>query len=178
MLAWQDGGAKAAPSHHKISFSVLDILDPQKFTRAALPPVRLAALEAKKSLAKVEAGEDASPGDPIGSQETPGKSARRFQPRWYPCVCVEQPRSGERLSVAWELEKARPLTCEVKPSSSEEDRGRDVAEMDSRAGVCASFLNTCSVDEQYSSDWLPYKVQFRLPDLTEMYYALHVLEFG
>lgn len=78
MLAWQDGGAKAAPSHHKISFSVLDILDPQKFTRAALPPVRLAALEAKKSLVEVEAGEDACSGNPIGSQETPGKNVRRF----------------------------------------------------------------------------------------------------
>ncbi|XP_031240500.1 NK1 transcription factor-related protein 2 isoform X2 [Mastomys coucha] len=57
MLAWQDDGAKAAPSHHKISFSVLDILDPQKFTRATLPPVRLAALEAKKSLEEVEGSE-------------------------------------------------------------------------------------------------------------------------
>lgn len=75
MLAWQDGGAKAAPSHHKISFSVLDILDPQKFTRAPLPPVCLAVQEAKKSLAEVEAGEDASP----ESQETPGKNARRLQ---------------------------------------------------------------------------------------------------
>ncbi|CAH6793239.1 NK1 transcription factor-related protein 2 [Phodopus roborovskii] len=67
MLAWQDGGAKAAPSHHKISFSVLDILDPQKFTRAPLPPVRLAVREAKESLAEVEAEKDASP----ESQETP-----------------------------------------------------------------------------------------------------------
>nr|XP_044997496.1 NK1 transcription factor-related protein 2 [Jaculus jaculus] len=71
MLAWQDSGAKAAPSHHKISFSVLDILDPQKFTRAALPAVRLAPRETKKSLAEVEAGNNASPGDPIGEQETP-----------------------------------------------------------------------------------------------------------
>lgn len=78
MLAWQDGGAKAAPSHHKISFSVLDILDPQKFTRATLPPVRLAALEAKKSLEEVEARGDACPGNPIGSRETPGKNMRRF----------------------------------------------------------------------------------------------------
>lgn len=84
MLAWQDGGAKAAPSHHKISFSVLDILDPQKFTRAPLPPVRLAVQEAKKSLVEVEAGEDASP----GSQETPGKNARRLQAKMVP-ECVE-----------------------------------------------------------------------------------------
>ncbi|XP_004438986.1 PREDICTED: NK1 transcription factor-related protein 2 [Ceratotherium simum simum] len=77
MLAWQDGGAKAAPSHHKISFSVLDILDPQKFTRAALPAVRSASREAKKSLAEAEAGKDASPGDQARQRETPGKDARR-----------------------------------------------------------------------------------------------------
>ncbi|XP_008589253.1 PREDICTED: NK1 transcription factor-related protein 2 [Galeopterus variegatus] len=76
MLAWQDGGAKPAPSHHKISFSVLDILDPQKFTRAALPAVRLAPREAKKSLAEVEAGKDASPGDPVRQRETPDAVAR------------------------------------------------------------------------------------------------------
>ncbi|MEJ1273734.1 NK1 homeobox 2 [Cricetulus griseus] len=76
MLAWQDGGAKAAPSHHKISFSVLDILDPQKFTRAPLPPVCLAVQEAKKSLAEVEAGEDASP----ESQETPDAAGQGTGP--------------------------------------------------------------------------------------------------
>ncbi|XP_004625649.1 NK1 transcription factor-related protein 2 [Octodon degus] len=71
MLAWQDGGAKAAPSHHKISFSVLDILDPQKFTRAALPAaVRFAPQEAKKSLAEIEAGKEASRGEPVQEQET------------------------------------------------------------------------------------------------------------
>uniref|UniRef100_A0A8D2AGR4 NK1 homeobox 2 n=1 Tax=Sciurus vulgaris TaxID=55149 RepID=A0A8D2AGR4_SCIVU len=70
MLAWQDGGAKAAPSHHKISFSVLDILDPQKFTRTALPAARLAPRETKKSLAEVEAGKDASPGNRVRHQET------------------------------------------------------------------------------------------------------------
>ncbi|XP_002821289.3 NK1 transcription factor-related protein 2 [Pongo abelii] len=71
MLAWQDGGAKAAPSHHKISFSILDILDPQKFTRAALPAVRPAPREARKSLAEVEAGKDASSRDPVLQLETP-----------------------------------------------------------------------------------------------------------
>lgn len=76
MLAWQDGGAKAAPSHHKISFSVLDILDPQKFTRAALPAVRPAPREAKKSLAEAEARKDSSR-DPARQRETPGKDARR-----------------------------------------------------------------------------------------------------
>ncbi|XP_037353454.1 NK1 transcription factor-related protein 2 [Talpa occidentalis] len=71
MLAWQDGGAKAAPAHHKISFSVLDILDPQKFTRAALPGARPAPPEAKKSLAEAEEGEDASPERPAGRREPP-----------------------------------------------------------------------------------------------------------
>ncbi|KAM6183091.1 NK1 transcription factor-related protein 2 [Erethizon dorsatum] len=71
MLAWQDGGAKAAPSHHKISFSVLDILDPQKFTRPALPAARFAPQEAKKSLAEVEAVKEASPGEPVQQQESP-----------------------------------------------------------------------------------------------------------
>ncbi|XP_042815914.1 NK1 transcription factor-related protein 2 [Panthera tigris] len=76
MLAWQDGGAKAAPAHHKISFSVLDILDPQKFTRAALPAVRPAPREAKKSLAEAEAGKDASPGDSARQRETPDAADR------------------------------------------------------------------------------------------------------
>ncbi|XP_006880201.1 PREDICTED: NK1 transcription factor-related protein 2 [Elephantulus edwardii] len=76
MLAWQDGGAKAAPSPHKISFSVLDILDPQKFTRAALPAVRPALREAKKSLAEAEAEKDASPGDPAWHQQTPDAAGR------------------------------------------------------------------------------------------------------
>ncbi|XP_017353360.1 NK1 transcription factor-related protein 2 [Cebus imitator] len=83
MLAWQDGGAKAAPSHHKISFSVLDILDPQKFTRTALPPVHPAPREARKSLAEVEAGKDASSEDPDGQLETPdaaGRGAGRASP--------------------------------------------------------------------------------------------------
>ncbi|XDC86830.1 hypothetical protein R6Z07F_018003 [Ovis aries] len=75
MLAWQDGGAKAAPSHHKISFSVLDILDPQKFTRAALPAVRPAPREAKKSLAETEARKDASR-DPVPQREAPDAAGR------------------------------------------------------------------------------------------------------
>lgn len=83
MLAWQDGGAKAAPSHHKISFSVLDILDPQKFTRAALPAVRPAPREAKKTLAEAEARKDASR-DPVPQREAPGKEARRPRARKAP----------------------------------------------------------------------------------------------
>ncbi|XP_006867528.1 PREDICTED: LOW QUALITY PROTEIN: NK1 transcription factor-related protein 2 [Chrysochloris asiatica] len=83
MLAWQDSGAKAAPSLHKISFSVLDILDPQKFTRAALPVVRPAPREAKKSLAEAEAGKGVSSGDPSRHRKTPdatGRGARAPSP--------------------------------------------------------------------------------------------------
>lgn len=98
MLAWQDGGAKAAPSQHKISFSVLDILDPQKFTRAALPAVHPAPREAKKSLAEDVAGKDASSGDQALPRETPGKDAMRPPAPGSPssddgmerCVCAWQ----------------------------------------------------------------------------------------
>lgn len=78
MLAWQDGGAKAAPSHHKISFSVLDILDPQKFTRAALPAVRPAPQEAKKSWQRPKQ-EGRQPG-PGSAAKAPGKEAGGLGP--------------------------------------------------------------------------------------------------
>ncbi|XP_051001408.1 NK1 transcription factor-related protein 2 [Acomys russatus] len=107
MLAWQDGGAKAAPSHHKISFSVLDILDPQKFTRAALPPVHLAALEAKKSLAEVEAGEDGSPGDPIESQEIPDAAGRGTGPA--------SPLEGSEAEEEEEAEDAERVQRQERP---------------------------------------------------------------
>ncbi|KAM5271441.1 NK1 transcription factor-related protein 2 [Ctenodactylus gundi] len=80
MLAWQDGGAKAAPSHHRISFSVLDILDPHKFTRAALPAVRLAPREAKKSLAEAQARKETSPGHPARQQEPPDAADPEARP--------------------------------------------------------------------------------------------------
>ncbi|NXW15268.1 NKX12 protein, partial [Circaetus pectoralis] len=58
-------GAKAAPIHHKISFSILDILDPQKFSRRREPaagswgsPPRSG--EREKSLGRVEVGKDAA----------------------------------------------------------------------------------------------------------------------
>ncbi|KAM9061534.1 LOW QUALITY PROTEIN: NK1 transcription factor-related protein 2 [Sarcophilus harrisii] len=64
MLACQNGGAKVAPGHHKISFSILDILDPQKFTRRRAPAARgglCAPREQDKSLGQVENAE-AEPG--------------------------------------------------------------------------------------------------------------------
>ncbi|XP_054974668.1 NK1 transcription factor-related protein 2 [Sorex araneus] len=76
MLAWQGGGAKAAPADPRISFSVLDILDPQKFTRTALPDARPAPREAKKSLAEAESGPDLSSGEPGQRRETPDAAER------------------------------------------------------------------------------------------------------
>ncbi|XP_067155726.1 NK1 transcription factor-related protein 2 [Apteryx mantelli] len=65
MLACPPGGAKAAPTHHKISFSILDILDPQKFTRRSDPAAGSRAgtagsAEQQKSLARVAAGAGAA----------------------------------------------------------------------------------------------------------------------
>ncbi|KAM6105057.1 NK1 transcription factor-related protein 2 [Pterocles gutturalis] len=60
-----DRGAKTAPIHHKISFSILDILDPQKFSRrreedsgswGSAPR----SGEREKSLRRVEVGKDAA----------------------------------------------------------------------------------------------------------------------
>ncbi|XP_055473860.1 NK1 transcription factor-related protein 2 [Psammomys obesus] len=136
MLAWQDGGAKAAPSHHKISFSVLDILDPQKFTRAALPPVRLAALEAKKSLEEVEAGEDASPGDPIGSQETPDAPGRGTAP--------PSPLEGSEAEEEEEAEEAGQAQRRERP---EHWQGVHAGFPEARAGAAGA--------EESGADGLP-----------------------
>ncbi|XP_068957760.1 NK1 transcription factor-related protein 2 [Petaurus breviceps papuanus] len=60
MLACQNSGAKVAPGHHKISFSILDILDPQKFTRRKGPVARgglCASREPEKSLGQAESAE-------------------------------------------------------------------------------------------------------------------------
>ncbi|XP_021255187.1 NK1 transcription factor-related protein 2 [Numida meleagris] len=62
MLECPDGGAKAAPvQQHKISFSILDILDPQKFTRRSEAAAgnggsACRSGEQEKSLARVEVG--------------------------------------------------------------------------------------------------------------------------
>ncbi|XP_051472655.1 NK1 transcription factor-related protein 2 [Apus apus] len=79
-----DRGAKAAPIHHKISFSILDILDPQKFSRR-----REAAAgswgsvpgsgEREKSLGRVEVGKDAAaPGSGRNKLEAHGRNALEF----------------------------------------------------------------------------------------------------
>ncbi|XP_069844019.1 NK1 transcription factor-related protein 2 [Dipodomys merriami] len=80
MLAWQDGGAQAAPSHHKISFSVLDILDPRKFTRAALPAARPAPPQDTGESLAAAAAMDASPADPLRKHQTPDAVGRGAGP--------------------------------------------------------------------------------------------------
>ncbi|XP_074230559.1 NK1 transcription factor-related protein 2 [Camelus bactrianus] len=127
MLAWQDGGAKAAPSHHKISFSVLDILDPQKFTRAALPAMRPTPLEAKKSLAEAEAGNDASQGDPAGQREMPGKDANWRTALESPSLDDAMSRSPSSLDAAGRgAGAASPLEGSEAEDAEEEEDVEDV----------------------------------------------------
>lgn len=156
MLAWQDGGAKAAPSHHKISFSVLDILDPQKFTRAALPAVRPAPREARKSLAEMEAGKDASSRDAVRQLETPGKmqggpGPRRPQPQHFG-VYGGTPGPGEwpLTASSSKREGARDRVRSVAPAS-ELDRGREEAPRITGQGFAASLL-TLQAPAHHSSD--------------------------
>ncbi|NWZ50973.1 NKX12 protein, partial [Haliaeetus albicilla] len=84
-------GAKTAPIHHKISFSILDILDPQKFSRRREPaagswgsPPRSG--EREKSLGRVEVGKDAAaPGsgrNKLEAHEEPGFEGRQAARRW------------------------------------------------------------------------------------------------
>ncbi|NXQ60205.1 NKX12 protein, partial [Anthoscopus minutus] len=79
-----DRGAKAAPIHHKISFSILDILDPQKFSRrreAASGSWGSAPRsgEREKSLGRVEVGKDAAaPGSGRNKLEAHGRNALEF----------------------------------------------------------------------------------------------------
>ncbi|NXT72338.1 NKX12 protein, partial [Chaetops frenatus] len=79
-----DRGAKAAPIHHKISFSVLDILDPQKFSRRREPAAgswgsSTRSGEREKSLGRVEVGKDAAaPGSGRNKLEAHGRNALAF----------------------------------------------------------------------------------------------------
>ncbi|NXN27773.1 NKX12 protein, partial [Nycticryphes semicollaris] len=79
-----DRGAKAAPIHHKISFSVLDILDPQKFSRrreaaAGSRGSAPSSGEREKSLGRVEVGKDAAaPGSGRNKLEAHGRNAFEF----------------------------------------------------------------------------------------------------
>ncbi|XP_039093827.1 NK1 transcription factor-related protein 2 [Hyaena hyaena] len=131
MLAWQDGGAKAAPSHHKISFSVLDILDPQKFTRAALPAVRPAPREAKKSLAEAEAGKDPSPGDSARQRETPDaadRGAGAASPLEGSEASAEEEEEEEAEDAGRRRPPGRAARLEADPARSPESRAAAAAE--------------------------------------------------
>uniref|UniRef100_A0A8D0ER30 NK1 homeobox 2 n=1 Tax=Strix occidentalis caurina TaxID=311401 RepID=A0A8D0ER30_STROC len=79
-----DRGAKAAPIHHKISFSILDILDPLKFSRRREPAAGSwgsapRSGEREKSLGRVEVGKDAAaPGSGRNKLEAHGRNALEF----------------------------------------------------------------------------------------------------
>ncbi|NXP72838.1 NKX12 protein, partial [Ramphastos sulfuratus] len=79
-----DRGAKTAPIHHKISFSILDILDPQKFSRRREPTAGSwgsapGSGEREKSLGRVEVGKDAAaPGSARNKLEAHGRNALEF----------------------------------------------------------------------------------------------------
>ncbi|XP_061856721.1 NK1 transcription factor-related protein 2 [Colius striatus] len=79
-----DRGAKAAPIHHKISFSILDILDPQKFSRRRETTAGSwgsgpRSSEREKSLGRVEVGKDAAaPGSGRNKLEAHGRNALEF----------------------------------------------------------------------------------------------------
>uniref|UniRef100_A0A672TS69 NK1 homeobox 2 n=1 Tax=Strigops habroptila TaxID=2489341 RepID=A0A672TS69_STRHB len=79
-----DRGGKAAPIHHKISFSILDILDPQKFSRRSEPAAGSwgsapRSGEREKSLGRVEVGKDAAaPGSERNKLEAHAGSAGGF----------------------------------------------------------------------------------------------------
>uniref|UniRef100_A0A8C0NTR3 Homeobox domain-containing protein n=1 Tax=Canis lupus familiaris TaxID=9615 RepID=A0A8C0NTR3_CANLF len=126
MLAWQDGGAKAAPSHHKISFSVLDILDPQKFTRAALPAVRPAPREAKKSLAEADAGKDASPGDSARQRE-PSDAADRGAGAASPLEGSEAEEAEDEEKPRTRRPHGRAERLQAAPARSPEPRAAALA---------------------------------------------------
>uniref|UniRef100_A0A8B9G534 Homeobox domain-containing protein n=1 Tax=Amazona collaria TaxID=241587 RepID=A0A8B9G534_9PSIT len=82
-----DRGGKAAPIHHKISFSILDILDPQKFSRRREPAAGSwgsapRSGEREESLGRVEVGKDAAaPGSRRNKTEAHGGAGAGFEVR-------------------------------------------------------------------------------------------------
>ncbi|NXP86621.1 NKX12 protein, partial [Passerina amoena] len=96
-----DRGAKAAPIHHKISFSILDILDPQKFSRRREPASGTwgsapRSGEREKSLGRVEVGKDAAaPGSGRNKLEAHGRNALAFLRPALAGAQVEAPAPGE-----------------------------------------------------------------------------------
>ncbi|XP_036193218.1 NK1 transcription factor-related protein 2 [Myotis myotis] len=131
MLAWPDGGAKAAPSAPKLSFSVLDILDPQKFTGAALQALRPAPREAKKSLAEAGAGEDAGSGDQAGPRETPDAADPGAEAA-SPLECSEDAEEEDPEDACGRRDRAARL--QAGPQSSPEARTAALAAGEGGAG--------------------------------------------
>ncbi|XP_035186007.1 LOW QUALITY PROTEIN: NK1 transcription factor-related protein 2 [Oxyura jamaicensis] len=107
-----DGGAKEPPVPHRISFSILDILDPQKFTRRNQAAAGSGG-EQEKSLARVEVGtgaarpgsgwdkleaDDAESGAEAAAEEGPGAAGTTPGPAPGPAAPEEpgSPRGGRR----------------------------------------------------------------------------------
>ncbi|XP_049620472.1 NK1 transcription factor-related protein 2 [Suncus etruscus] len=121
MLAWQGGGAKAAPAPHRISFSVLDILDPQKFTRAALQDARPAPREAKKSSAEVELGQDLSSGD-LGQPREASDAAERGAGAGIPQEGSEAEEADEELEEPVDAGQPPPRLDRASPLQGDSAR--------------------------------------------------------
>ncbi|XP_035403422.2 NK1 transcription factor-related protein 2 [Cygnus atratus] len=107
-----DGGAKEPPVPHRISFSILDILDPHKFTRRNQAAAGSGG-EREKSLARVEVGtgaarhgsgwdkleaDDAESGAEAAAEEGPGAACTTPGPAPGPAAPEEpgSPRGGRR----------------------------------------------------------------------------------
>uniref|UniRef100_A0A8C6ZPY3 NK1 homeobox 2 n=1 Tax=Nothoprocta perdicaria TaxID=30464 RepID=A0A8C6ZPY3_NOTPE len=81
MLACPPGGAEAAPAHRKISFSVLDILDPRKFTgRSEAAPLHPAGKRAAKRREKRSAGPGARQAGRARAPEAPAAAPGAVPP--------------------------------------------------------------------------------------------------
>ncbi|NWY04442.1 NKX12 protein, partial [Nothoprocta ornata] len=103
MLACPPGGAEAAPAHRKISFSVLDILDPRKFTgrseagRGGAGASR--SPEREETSAGGGNGRNESPPSPPGGSAAPSRWETR---------CQTEGKAGARVRVRGERDGRAP----------------------------------------------------------------------
>uniref|UniRef100_A0A8C5U3P2 NK1 homeobox 2 n=1 Tax=Malurus cyaneus samueli TaxID=2593467 RepID=A0A8C5U3P2_9PASS len=124
-----DRGAKAAPIHHKISFSILDILDPQKFSRRREPAAGSwgsdpRSNEREKSLGRVEVGKDAAaPSSGRNKLEAHGRNALAFL---RPALAGSAGLGGDREEGALSLTSpASHLDAHAPAESGTEDAGQE-----------------------------------------------------
>ncbi|NXC12580.1 NKX12 protein, partial [Corythaeola cristata] len=119
-----DRGAKAAPIHHKISFSILDILDPQKFSRRREPAEGSwgsapRSGEREKSLGRVEVGKDAAaPGSGRNKLEAHGRNALEF---------LRPALAGRAGGGTGERGPPSPAGCAARAGLPQEDAGTQPA---------------------------------------------------